>query len=106
MGSMGHAASDPVAPCHVDASTQGQPAAAVPSAAHTRCYVCAAAPGQRGIEATLCDGQALCSALLPWPLLQRLFGQGSMEIMLGQVRMLHGFFCLQEDSEQGSNLAV
>mmetsp|Transcript_13668 Transcript_13668/g.48223 ORF Transcript_13668/g.48223 Transcript_13668/m.48223 type:complete len:587 (+) Transcript_13668:82-1842(+) len=74
--------------------------------ARTRCYVCDARVGRHGIEVSLCDGQALCSALLPLTLVRQLFGSGAQDALLAQVRMLHGFFGLKEDVEYGSGLAL
>mmetsp|Transcript_23789 Transcript_23789/g.66455 ORF Transcript_23789/g.66455 Transcript_23789/m.66455 type:complete len:591 (+) Transcript_23789:82-1854(+) len=74
--------------------------------ARTRCYVCDARVGHHGIEVSLCDGQALCSALLPLTLVRQLFGSGAQDALLAQVLMLHGFFGLKEDVEYGSGLAL
>lgn len=74
--------------------------------ARTRCYICDARIGHHGIEVSLCDGQALCAALLPLTLVRQLFGSGAQDALLAQVRMLHGFFGLKEDVEYGSGLAL
>ncbi|CAE7415640.1 rmi1 [Symbiodinium natans] len=70
-----------------------------------RCYVASAAPdaGRASLRLQLCDGEGLCEALLPPPVLQQVLGSGDLDTLLGRARLLHGFFRL---SQQGQSFQI
>mmetsp|Transcript_68351 Transcript_68351/g.221120 ORF Transcript_68351/g.221120 Transcript_68351/m.221120 type:complete len:117 (+) Transcript_68351:121-471(+) len=77
-----------------------------PTLDQCRCHTGMVCCVRQSSKVSLCDGQALCSALLPLTLVRQLFGSGAQDALLAQVRMLHGFFGLKEDVEYGSGLAL